>query len=157
MVSDMWVPYKCQFLPSPLLFKVPGGRLHLNAMPRRAGWMLWIGYVPLRVRSPRYGCVRGGRTLRGHMSCKVLRSSDVLSFEGFTAWGCFFREWVLTKWGRPMYLAPFYIWSFPFLLFGYVLIPPGTLLGGWRNEATQFPEFVSFVKHPASSILFGTK
>lgn len=47
--------------------------------------MLWIGYVPLCVKSPRYGCVRGGRTLRGHMWCKVFRSLDVLPFEGVTA------------------------------------------------------------------------
>lgn len=94
--------------------------------------MLWIGYVPLCVKSPRYGCVRGGRTLRGHMWCKVFRSLDVLPFEGMTlsSWGCFFREWALTKWGRPMYLAPSYIWPFPFLLFGSILIPPGTLLRG---------------------------
>lgn len=37
MVSAVWVPYKCQFLPSPLLFKVSGSRLHLSAMLRRAG------------------------------------------------------------------------------------------------------------------------
>lgn len=47
--------------------------------------MLWIGYVSLCVRSPRYGCVRGGRTLRGPMWCKVFRSLDVLSFEGMMA------------------------------------------------------------------------
>lgn len=47
--------------------------------------MLWIGYVPLCVRSPQHGCVRGGGTLRGHMWCKAFRSLDVLSFEGVTA------------------------------------------------------------------------
>lgn len=51
MVPDVWVPYKCQFLSSPLLVKVTGSRLHLNAMPRTVEYMLQIWHAPPCLRT----------------------------------------------------------------------------------------------------------